>query len=203
LKVKICGITNLDDARYCEKNGADALGFIFYEKSRRYIAPDRAAKIISGLSPFTVKVGVFVNTHPQDINKIAGQIKLNAVQLHGDETPEQAAGIDYPVIKSFRIKEQFDFRILNYFKNVSFLLDSYSGDGYGGTGRKFNWHLIPHELNGSFILAGGISTENIEEIFNSVKPKAVDVSSSLEKLPGIKDHKKVKDFFNKINLLRS
>ncbi len=203
MKVKICGITNTDDALFCEKIGANALGFVFYEKSKRFISPDEAAKIISKLSPFTTKVGVFVNNSTQEVNKVAGKIKLNAVQLHGDETPEGVSEIDFPVIKSFRINELFDFQTLNFYKNVSFLLDSYSKNEYGGTGNKFNWHLIPNDLNGNFILAGGISIENIEEIFNKVKPKAIDVSSSLEKSEGVKDYKKVKDFFNKTNSLRS
>jgi len=203
LKVKICGITNTDDALFCEKIGANALGFIFYEKSKRFINPDEAAKIISKLSPFTAKVGVFVNSSTQEVNKIAGKIKLNAVQLHGDETIDNVSEIDFPVIKSFRINEQFDFNILKDFKNISYLFDSYSKDEFGGTGKKFNWHLIPEELEGNFILAGGISIENIEKIFSEIKPKAIDVSSSLEISPGIKDHKKVKDFFNKINSLRS
>jgi len=203
LKVKICGITNADDASFCEEAGANALGFIFYEKSKRFINPDEAAKIISKLSPFTAKVGVFVNSSTQEVNKIAGKIKLNAVQLHGDETIDNVSEIDFPVIKSFRINEQFDFNILKDFKNISYLFDSYSKDEFGGTGKKFNWHLIPKELEGNFILAGGISIENIEKIFSEIKPKAIDVSSSLEISPGIKDHKKVKDFFNKINSLRS
>jgi len=203
LKVKICGITNIEDAIFCERMGADALGFIFYKKSKRFIEPGDAKKIISRLSAFTVKVGVFVNIFPEEINKTATKLKLNVVQLHGDETHDVIEEIDFPVIKSFRINGEFDFEILKEYKNVSFLFDSYSNDEYGGTGKNFNWNLIPKELDGNFILAGGISNENIEEIFNKVKPKAIDVSSSLEKSPGRKDHKKLEEFFLKIKSLRS
>jgi len=203
LKVKICGITNIEDALFCEKMEANALGFIFYKKSKRFIEPVKAEKIIAGLSPFTMKVGVFVNASSEEINKTAARLKLNTVQLHGDEMPEIIGKIDSHVIKSFRINGQFDFEILSEYKNVSYLFDSYSKEEYGGTGKNFNWDLIPKELDGNFILAGGISIENIEEILDKVNPKAIDVSSSLEKSPGIKDHNKVKDFFKKINSLRS
>jgi len=203
LKVKICGITNIEDALFCEKMEANALGFIFYKKSKRFIEPVKAEKIIAGLSPFTMKVGVFVNAYSEEINKTAARLKLNTVQLHGDEMPEIIGKIDSHVIKSFRINGQFDFEILSEYKNVSYLFDSYSKEEYGGTGKNFNWDLIPKELDGNFILAGGISIENIEEILDKVNPKAIDVSSSLEKSPGIKDHNKVKDFFKKINSLRS
>lgn len=203
LKVKICGITNVKDAIFCEKMGANALGFIFYKNSKRFIMPEDAKKIISILSPFTVKVGVFVSNSPFEINEIANKLKLNLVQLHGDETPEFIDKIDFPVIKSFRINGEFDFGTLDEYKNVSFLFDSYSKEEFGGTGKNFNWQLIPKTLNGNFILAGGISTESIEDIFYKINPNAIDVSSSLEKSPGIKDHKKVEIFFQKINSLRS
>jgi len=203
LKIKICGITNIKDAIFCEKTGATALGFIFYKESKRFIEPEDAKKIISILSSFTIKVGVFVNNSPEEINKTADRLKLNAVQLHGDEAPDIIEEIDFPIIKSFRVNGEFDFKILNKYKNVSFLFDSYSKEDFGGTGKKFNWDLIPKDLGGNFILAGGISTENIEEIFNIVKPIAIDVSSSLENSSGMKNHKKVEKFFQKINSLRT
>ena len=203
LKVKICGITNKEDSLLSEKLGADAIGFIFYKRSKRYVSPETAAEIIKTLSPFILKVGVFVNEGSMEINNISSQIKLNIVQLHGDEKPEAISEIDFPVIKSFRINEEFDFQILEKYKDASYLFDSNSKEEFGGTGKKFNWDKIPKELNGNFILAGGISTGNIEEIFNKVKPKAIDVSSSLEKSPGKKDYKKMEEFFKKINSFRS
>jgi phosphoribosylanthranilate isomerase len=183
LKVKICGITNNEDATLAEKLGADAVGFIFYKESKRYISPESASEIIKILSPLTLKVGVFVNENPELINSTASKIKLNAVQLHGNENPETINKINFHVIKSFRIKEEFDFNILNDYKNVSFLLDSYSEKEFGGTGKTFNWDLIPPRLKYNYILSGGVSVDNVEEIIKKVKPTAIDVSSSLETSP--------------------
>ena len=202
LKVKTCGITNLEDALLCESEGADALGFIFYKKSKRYIEPDSVKEIISRLSPFTMKVGVFVNDSPDLINKTADYLCLNAVQLHGEESPEIISKIFTPVIKSFRIYSGFNFSILENYSNSYFLFDTYSNAQYGGTGKAFNWQLIPEELKNKIILAGGISKDNIEDIFYNIKPAAVDLSSSIESEPGKKDKKKVKEFFKKINNLK-
>jgi phosphoribosylanthranilate isomerase len=202
MKVKTCGITNLEDALLCESAGADALGFIFYKKSKRYIEPDSAKEIIKHLSPFTMKVGVFVNNSPDMINAIAADLCLNAVQLHGEESPGTVRKINFPVIKSFRINNLFDFSILEQYSDAYFLFDTYSDVEYGGTGKTFNWEIIPHALKDKIILAGGISIDNIEDIFYKLKPAAVDLSSSLESRPGKKDTKKVKEFFKKINYLK-
>jgi phosphoribosylanthranilate isomerase len=204
MKVKICGITNIEDALIAESCGANAIGFIFYKRSKRYIAPSTAAEIIAALSPFTVKVGVFVNEEQDAVNGIASKIKLNAVQLHGDEKPEYISGINYPVIKGFRVKEEFDFSSIQKFIGIPLLLDAYSPAEYGGTGLSFNWNVIPSELKNKIVLAGGISINNIDHIMNIVKPAAIDVSSSLEtdilSVPVRKDSLKIKNFFNKINL---
>lgn len=196
MKVKICGITNLEDALLCEKLGADALGFIFYDKSKRYIQPNSAQDIIKMLSPFTLKVGVFVNEIPENINAISKLAGLNLVQLHGDETPKQIGEINLPTIKAFRVNDDFDFNVLNDYKNCYFLFDSYSKTEYGGTGKTFNWNIIPKLLNGKIILSGGISSSNIQRIINEVNPYAVDVSSSVEEYPGKKNEIKLKEFFN-------
>ncbi len=202
MKVKICGITNIEDAKYCCNLGADALGFVFYKKSKRYINYNNAKDIIDKLPAFILKVGVFVNNSIEEINEISKIIGLNAVQLHGDESPEFITQINLPVIKSFRINENFDFSILDKFKSCSFLLDSYSKDDYGGTGKNFNWNLIPTHLKNKIILAGGISVENIQYIYNHIKPQAVDLSSSVEIIPGKKDFDKLKRFFKVLNNLR-
>lgn len=202
MKVKICGIKNIDDALLCEKLGAEALGFIFFSESKRYIEPEAVRKIIEKLSPFTVKVGVFVNESAKNINEIASTVRLNAVQLHGDEKPDILKEIDFPVIKSFRIDESFDYSTLSKYKDVSYLLDSYSVNEYGGTGKKFDWEKIPISLRHKIILSGGVSSENIEYIFTQIKPKTVDLSSSVEIVPGKKDKNKLNEFFNKINYLK-
>ncbi|RJP66468.1 MAG: phosphoribosylanthranilate isomerase [Ignavibacteriales bacterium] len=203
MKVKICGITNPEDALLCESCGADYLGFIFYKGSKRYVSFDEAKDIINKLSPGTVKVGVFVNEEPEMINKSAEFLHLDYVQLHGNENPEVADKINSKVIKAFRINDSFDFDGIKYFSNTVPLFDTHSQDKFGGTGEKFNWDVIPESLLDKIILAGGISSANIEYIYRHIKPMAVDVSSSLELTPGMKDETKVKEFFNKIEQLRS
>jgi len=202
VKVKICGITNIDDARICDDCGADALGFIFFNKSKRYIEPDKAKMIIDSLPFFVFKVGVFVNEDVDRVNQIANELKLNAVQLHGDEDLNYCEKINYPIIKAIRVDNKLNENLDKYSK-YTILLDSKYENEYGGTGQKFNWDLIPESSRNKIILAGGVSEKNIDDIFNRIKPQAVDLSSSLEKEPGIKDHEKVKSFFRKINKLRN
>lgn len=203
MKVKICGITNLEDALLCESLGADALGFIFYNESKRYINTSSAKEIIPLLSPFTMKVGVFVNENPVAVNRIIHNIGLNAVQLHGDEEPEYLKNIHADRIKSFRIKNNFNFDFVKRYEDCYYLFDAYSQNNYGGTGEIFDWKIIPKSLSRKIILAGGISVDNVETIFNEIKPAAIDVSSSLEIEPGKKDRKKVEEFFNKLKKIRS
>ena len=203
MRIKICGITNLEDALVCQKCGADAIGYIFYPESKRFLEPQKAAEISRQLSPFITKVGVFVNEAARQVNEIAALARLNAVQLHGEEEPEIIRQINYPVIKSFRVKSDFNFKILNAYTNCSFLLDTFNDKEYGGTGHSFNWQLIPEALRSKVILAGGISLDNIEFIWNEIKPAAVDLSSALELAPGKKDHKKIIDLLKKIQILQS
>ena len=202
MKIKICGITNIEDALAAESFGADAVGFIFYKKSKRYVSPEQAENIIKTLSPFTTKVGVFVDETIEIINKISQQTGINIVQLHGDENQDFIKSISLPVIKAFRVDNNFDYNKLNQYREYSILLDAYSVNDYGGTGNKFNWEKIPSETKNKIILAGGISSDNIEFIYNNINPAAVDLSSSLEITPGRKEKKKMEKFFNKVNLLR-
>ncbi len=202
MKVKICGITNLEDAKLSYDLGADAIGFIFYQKSKRYIEPKEAKEIINQLPVFLQRVGVFVNESSKEINKIAKEIKLNLIQLHGEEPPEVIDDIELPVIKVFRVNENFDYSILSKYKNCSFLLDTFNENEYGGTGQQFNWRKIPSELKGKIILAGGISENNVGSIYKEINPYAIDVSSSIEIEPGKKDHKKLKQLFQKLYELR-
>ncbi|WP_337865154.1 phosphoribosylanthranilate isomerase [Ignavibacterium sp.] len=203
MKIKICGITNPADALLCESIGADAIGFIFYAGSKRHIMPDEAAAITNKLNSFTTKVGVFVDENPVLINQIVKEVGLNMVQLHGGETPEEISMISVPVIKAFRVTDNFDFNILTHYKNSFLLLDSYDKEELGGTGKTFNWQMIPEQLKSKIILAGGINSDNIDYVFHKIKPQAIDVSSSLEDYPGKKNKEKVIQFFNKIKSLRS
>lgn len=198
MRVKICGITNSDDAIFCELAGAEFLGFIFYSGSKRYIDPSTALEIIKKLKPGTKRVGVFVNEELEVVNKIVQELQLDFVQLHGKETPEYTAEVKCKTIKAFRITDGFDYGLINNYGTSIPLFDTYSNNLYGGTGEKFDWNFIPGKLKGQYFLSGGISTENIKEVAASLRPFAVDVNSSLEKEPGIKDHNKVKDFFDQI-----
>jgi len=202
MKIKICGITNTEDALAAESFGADAVGFIFYKKSKRFVTLKQAVQIIKTLSPFTTKVGVFVNETFEVINNISKQTGINVVQLHGDEKPEVIKSVSLPVIKAFRVDDNFDYDKLNQYLEYSILLDAYSENDYGGTGNKFNWEKIPADIRNKIILSGGISSDNIEFIYKNINPAAVDLSSSLEISPGKKDNKKMEMFFNKVNLIR-
>lgn len=205
MKVKICGITNIEDALLCAGYNADAIGFIFYEKSKRFISFDKAKEIINKLPPFLMKVGVFVNEEAEIVNESTQKIGLNLVQLHGDESPEYVSKIYLPVIKTFRVDEKFDWAVINHYKNCGIMLDSYSQNEYGGTGKTFEWNSIPSEYKHKIILSGGITIDKLEQIFSEIKPAAIDVSSSLEISPGKKDPQKLKEFltkFNQMNFLK-
>jgi len=199
MKVKICGVTNLADARMCIDSGADALGFVFYEDSPRYIRVETAAEIIRQLPPLVMQIGVFVNTPAEKVNEYARYCRLHAVQLHGEESPGYIDAIDYPVIKAFRINTGFDFRRIDDYRVQGILLDTHSDKSYGGTGMSFNWSSIPDPLRNKCILAGGVGSDNIGFIMEKIRPAGVDISSSLEYEPGKKDPKKVRLFFKRLN----
>jgi phosphoribosylanthranilate isomerase len=203
VRIKICGITQLADAQLCEKEGANALGFIFYSRSKRYIALAQAKEIISNLGPFIDKVGVFVNESVENINKIVKECGLTMVQLHGEESTNQIENIDVPVIKGFRVDENFNYDQLNEYRECFILLDAYSDTEYGGSGKSFSWQDIPVSMRSKIILAGGISVDNLEQIFTEIKPAAIDLSSSIEVSPGIKDPEKVREFCKKFRKLKA
>lgn len=198
-RIKICGITNYDDALAAINYGADALGFVFYSKSPRAIIPEEAIKIISILPPFVTTVGVFVDKSKREIEKIASYTGVDVIQLHGSEPPEYC-DFNKKLIKAIRVKELSDLEPLNRYKNISaFLLDTYSKDVIGGTGQIFNWEIaVEAKKFGRIILAGGLTPENIEEAVKLVQPYAVDVASGVEGTKkGIKDHKKLRLFIEK------
>lgn len=202
MKVKICGITNVEDALFAEKQGADAIGFIFYKKSERYIDPDSAYEISKKLKPFTSRVGVFVDEDPDLVNKISRVVGLDIIQLHGNEAPDYFKRLDSKIIKVIRVHGESDFKKMDDYPGANFVLDSYDRDFIGGTGKKFDWSLIPNKVRNNIILAGGISPENIIDVIEEVNPYAVDLSSSVEIEPGIKDHDKVKLLFDTLKKYR-
>ncbi len=201
VKVKVCGITNLNDALSACHSGADAVGFILYPKSKRFIKAKDVRKITSQLPPFLTKVGVFVNEDPRDVLEILSYAHLDFAQLHGDETPEECEYVGANrVIKVFRLKSEEEVEKIGPYvgKVRAILLDTYDSKVYGGTGKPFDWKvaLKVKERFPEFplILSGGLNPENVKRAVEIVKPYAVDVSSGVEAEPGVKDGEKVKAF---------
>ncbi len=199
VRAKICGVTNRDDALCAVDHGADALGFNFYEKSLRYIAPEKAGEIIFDLPPFVTPVGIFVNASEREIDIAVNLAGLRAIQLHGDEPPEACLGHAVPVIRALRVGCDFDVQTLLSYLTNTFLLDTEKAGSYGGTGETFDWtKAVEAKRYGRIILAGGLNPDNVREAIERVDPYAVDTSSGVEAEPGKKDHKKVKDFLARV-----
>jgi phosphoribosylanthranilate isomerase len=199
IKIKICGITNLDDALASADAGADALGFNFYRKSPRWIDPEKAAEIIAQLPPFIMPVGIFVNEREEKIREIQQLACLQAVQFHGDESPEFCQRFGARVIKAFQVKDKESLKNMAHYHVGAFLLDSYRDGVRGGTGETFDWHLaVVAKTFGKVILAGGLTPENVSEAVKLVQPYGVDVAGGVEKEKGIKDHAKIKKFITEV-----
>lgn len=202
--VKICGLTNLEDARFASGALADFLGFIFYEKSPRYVEPAKAGVIINWIEgPGTV--GVFVNQPLDDVNMIARETGIDLIQLHGNESPDYCRLIEKPVIKVFHLDSKTDPRELKQkiegYRDVVeyYLFDTKSSSHWGGTGQTFEWDLLKDlSMDKPFFLSGGLKRANVLEACRRVNPFAVDLSSGLEKAPGIKDYDKIEMFFNEM-----
>lgn len=196
--IKICGITNLEDALAAVEAGADALGFNFYRRSPRYIAPEDARRIVGELPATLMSVGVFVNeSEPEQVERIMDAANLTAVQLHGDETPEYCSALSGRfVIKALRASSTFEPQVVKDYETDAILLDAYAKDTRGGTGRVVDWDIARRvrELVPQLFLAGGLSVENISEAIAAVEPYAVDACSQLESAPGKKDHERVRAF---------
>ena len=201
VKVKICGITDYEDASMAVEFGAAALGFIFAH-SPRQVTPQRARDIISAIPPFAKTVGIFVNQDPIEINKIMRYCGLDLVQLHGDESPDFCDELMPYTIKALRIKDEASPRTARAYRgNVrALLLDTYSKDKAGGTGETFDWQLAIKikKLGIPIILAGGLGPSNIDGAISTVRPYAVDVNSGVEKRPGKKSHSLIKDLMEKV-----
>jgi phosphoribosylanthranilate isomerase len=199
VKVKICGITNYEDAKFCLDAGADMLGFNFYEKSSRYIEPGKAFEIINKLPGFVDIAGVFVNPDIDLIKEVAQDGLVNWVQLHGDEEPGFCDMIHWDnvrTMKAIRVKDEEDIKRMDDYHTDAILLDSYSDELYGGTGKRFDWELLD-VLTRRIYLAGGIGPENAA---NAVRTGVygIDVCSMVEAEPGKKDHEKVSKLFDAV-----
>jgi phosphoribosylanthranilate isomerase len=205
-RIKICGITRVEDLQAAVNAGADAVGFVFYEKSPRYIAPSDAAALIAALPPFITPVGLFVNAGPQQVAEVVAEAPISLLQFHGDETPEQcvasavaanrgfmrAVRVDSSMGSADLLKCELNYRAAGRFFS-SLLLDAFV-EGYGGGGRTFDWSLIPEELAPRVVLSGGLNTHNVADAVARIRPYAVDVSSGVESAKGIKDAGKIEAF---------
>jgi phosphoribosylanthranilate isomerase len=205
-RIKICGLTREEDVQAVVAAGADAIGFVFYPKSPRYVTPERAAELMRAVPPFIATVGLFVNASPEEVAAVVKVAPLSLLQLHGDETVEQgaaiaaAAGRQY--MKVFRVKpDTLPDELLKYEQAnraasplfTSLLLDTYV-DAYGGAGKGFDWSLIPKDLAPRVVLSGGLSVHNATDAVLRVRPYAVDVSSGIEREKGVKDGDKMRAF---------
>ncbi len=210
-RVKICGLTRLEDVLFSVKAGADALGFVFYPKSPRYVSPDFVKEVISIIPPFVTTVGLFINASKNEVKDIAKYTGITLLQFHGDESVETcsmiAEEVRMPFIRAYRIKSDTKSQdLIEYekkYRTVSryfsgLLLDSFSEE-YGGAGKVFNWSLIEKEIAHRVVLSGGLSEQNVAGAIMRARPFAVDVSSGVESSKGIKDATKICAFISAVN----
>jgi len=210
-RIKICGLTRAEDVLASVEAGADALGFVFYPESPRYISPEKAKELVSLVPPFITTVGLFVNATKSDVIEIVKQTGISLLQFHGDESSDICAtiatSVELPFIRAFRVASNTKFQDLiqfekkyratsHYFSGL--LLDSYTEE-YGGAGKVFNWSLIEKEIAHRVVLSGGLSAQNVAGAIQRVRPYAVDVSSGVESEKGIKDAKKIRAFISAVH----
>lgn len=203
-KVKICGITNYDDAVAAMDMGADLLGFNFYPPSPRYVTAKKAAGIINKLPAFIDIVGVFVNSTLEQTREVASECQLDWIQLHGDENPEFCRWLAYDSVKTmkvFRVKDKQDLEQMDNYFTDAILLDAYDPQRYGGTGLTFDWNIVGH-ANRRVFLAGGVNPDNAAKALE-LGVYGIDVCSGVESRPGKKDHREMKRLFNNIRHLRA
>lgn len=204
LRIKICGITNLEDALLATELGADALGFIFYPPSPRSVTPDAARAIIAQLPPLVTTVGVFVDEDAATVKELAAWVGLDWLQLHGQETPEYCRSLERRLIKTFRVRDENSLAELAAYQGAAqaFLLDTYKKGQAGGTGETFNWDLAREARKyGPIILAGGLTPANVAQAVAAARPQAVDVASGVEAFPGKKDPMKLTAFIKAVRSL--
>lgn len=200
-KVKICGITNLKNALEASEIGVDALGFVFFKDSPRYIDPIEAGKIINLLPTFLLRVGLFVNPSENEVLSAISDSRINMIQFHGDENEEFCNQFNLPYIKAVAFRD--DLNLLEYCKlyasSSAILIDTYSKKLRGGTGKTFDWDLLPKELPLPIIIAGGLDSANVSLLIKTLNPYGVDVSGGVEREKGIKDYNMMKNFVLGVN----
>ncbi len=211
-RIKICGFTRQEDVAEAVKQGIHALGFVFYPASGRYVSGQQAAELMAGLPPFITTVGLFVNAGIDEVISILSLAPVNLLQFHGDETPEQchalANAVQRPFIRAMRVKSSMNSDDLIQYEALyrsgspwfsGILLDSFV-DGFGGSGKAFDWSIIPSELAPRVVLSGGLTVHNAVGAVLEVRPCAVDISSGVEQSKGVKDHKKMHAFIQAVQL---
>ena len=196
MQVKICGITRIEDAVAAVESGADAVGLIFYPGSKRFIKPVAAANVIANLPPYTTVVGLFVNADESQVREVLACCALSQLQFHGDESPDFCASFDRPYVKSVPVSytNQMSAIVAAHTAARAYLFDTQVPGEHGGTGKAFDWRLMPEKNIGHRVLAGGLDAENVAEAIRIASPDAVDVSSGVERMAGVKDHDKMHRF---------
>jgi len=204
-RIKICGITRVEDARAAAHGGADAIGLVFYEKSPRYVTVRQAAQLAKAIPPFITVVGLFVNASADYVRAVQEEVPLDVLQFHGEEEPEFCVCFNRPYLKAIRVREGVDLLqcTSRYASAQGLLLDAYVEGTQGGTGESFDWTLIPHDLPLPVILSGGLNACNVAQAMRAVRPYAVDVSSGVEAKKGIKDAAKMAAFINEVKMVDS
>jgi phosphoribosylanthranilate isomerase len=200
--VKICGITNLEDALAAVEFGADALGFNFYKKSPRYVSPAVVEKILEEIPPSVWKVGVFVNESEEAVKDLSVRLQFDYLQFHGDETPYYCEQFATPYWKAFQLKDEKSLELMKKYHCEYYLVDAYVENAYGGTGVTGNWELAKEaKKSGKIFLAGGLRPDNVEMAIKVVQPDGVDVASGVEARPGKKDRAKLEEFIGRAKSL--
>ncbi len=200
-RIKICGITRLEDALDAVHSGADALGLVFYDKSPRHINLQQAAQLADAIPPFVTLVGLFVNASVSAVREVMQAVPLDVLQFHGEEEPEFCDQFGRPFLKAIRVRKGVD--LVQYAERYAgaqgLLLDAYVEGAQGGTGVSFDWSLIPAELPLPVVLSGGLNANNVTQAILQVRPYAVDISSGVEERKGIKNAAKIAAFINEVN----
>lgn len=200
VRIKICGITRVEDGLAAANAGADAIGLVFYSRSSRFVTVTRAVEIVHRLPPFVTRVGLFVNHDPDQVNDICGEVDLDLLQFHGDESADYCEQFGRRYVKAVRMAPaQTVAAALKAFPGASgLLLDGFDATLYGGSGRVFDWQRIPKDVDKPLILAGGLLAGNVAEAIRVAAPYAVDVSSGVETAPGIKSKDKIDQFIKSV-----
>lgn len=199
-RVKICGITRIEDGLAAAQLGADAIGLVFYEATPRYVTVDQARAIAQALPPFVTRVGLFVDVDADRVRATISAVGLDILQFHGEESAETYRAFGRPYLKAVRMRDDVDLYAQQraYPDAMGLLLDAYVKHAPGGSGKTFDWRIVPRDLEKPIILAGGLTADNVKDAIKVVQPFAVDVSSGVEKAKGVKDPEKISAFINRV-----